>query len=82
MEICPAEPRRCKNELPNGEGNSMESAQAHPLGVRPADRPHPAEQKTSPQERTFTREDLRKDTYVREEKPSPESEPPAERERY
>jgi hypothetical protein len=58
----------------------MESAQAHPLSVRPADRP-PAEQKTSPQERTFTREDLRKDTYVREEKSAPESEAPAKRER-
>lgn len=61
----------------------MEGAQAHPLGGRPAAaRPEPAEQTTSPQQDlTFTREDLQRDTYVREAEPRPESQPPAEQSR-
>lgn len=56
----------------------MEGAQAHPHNVRPATRPQPAEQTTSPQQDlTFTREDLQKDTYVREAEPRPEAEPAA-----
>jgi len=62
--------RRCKNGLTNGEGNSMDSAQTHPLGELAASRAQPAEQKTATeQDSTFTREDLRKDTYVRETEP-------------
>lgn len=57
----------------------MEGAQVRPLSVQPATGSQPTEQTTSPQQDlTFTREDLQKDTYVREAEPLPASDPPAE----
>lgn len=62
-----------RNRPTNGEGNSMDHAPAHPVDVQPAAMTQPPEQKSATeQESTFTREDLRKDTYVRDAEPQSE----------